>query len=120
MRPYTHAEWIAGAVLEGGVWWREADGEDVEVVSDGMASYGLRGDAHGSITVRAGAGDARSYRWDSGDGSAISNCRGSGTGDAVSDRRGDGKGDARSYRRGWGAGSAIETDRRGTRCKVAR
>ena len=108
MKHYTHDEWIAGAVLEGGVCWREADGEDVEVASDGVASYGLRGDAHGSITVRAFAGDARSYRYGWGAGDAVSYC--------ISEVAGN----ARSYRRGWGAGSAIETDRRGTRRKVAR
>ena len=94
MKRYTHDEWIAGAVLDDGVYWRESNGESVEVESDGVARYGLRGDANGSITVRAGAGYARSYR------------------------DGDGVGNARSYRSGAGAGYAIETDAQGTRRQV--
>jgi len=118
MKHYTHDEWLAGAVLDDGVYWRESNGESVEVESDGVAQYGLRGDANGSITVRAGVGYARSYRDGEGVGNAISDRDGYGEGDAISNRDGYGEGDAISYRGGAGAGSAIETDASGTRRQV--
>jgi len=71
MKHYTHDEWIAGAVLDDGVYWRESNGESVEVASNGFTHYGLRGGARGSITVRAFAGSAISYRCGDGEGYAI-------------------------------------------------
>lgn len=107
MKTYTADEWIDGASLECGVYWREADGSDVEVeVRDGAmyAGYGLRGSAAGTITVSGdGCGSVR--RSGSGAGDAVR--RGSGVGNAC--RTGDGEGFA--FRAGNGAGNGYRNVR---------
>jgi len=132
MKHYTPAGWIAGAVLQNGVYWRKADGENVTIevpAGEPWRLYGLRGSASGSITVtgdgdgdawrdgdgdghawRGGDGDGDAWRdgdgdgraWRGGDGDGDARRDGGGTGDAW--RRGDGDGDAR--RDGGGTGDA--------------
>lgn len=128
---YTPEEWIAGATYEGGVYWREANGESVQIaVPAGMVlkAYGLRGSANGSITVRgeggghvhrAGEGDGNAQRIGDGEGYGDAYRYGEGDGDAH--RSGDGPGNAHRYGigDGWafrtGNGSGSERDSRGLR-----
>ena len=112
MKTYTADEWIEEATLEGGVYWREADGSDVEIVVESGAPrrrYGLCGDAAGAITVygdgngdayRGGSGEGSAYRYGSGEGSAYRD----GSGDGSAYRYGSGEGGA--YRYGSGEGGA--------------
>jgi hypothetical protein len=112
MKTYTADEWIEEATLEGGVYWREADGSDVEIVVESGAPrrrYGLCGDAAGAITVygdgngdacRKGDGNGGAYRDGSGEGSAYR--YGSGGGGAYR----DGSGEGGAYRYGSGEGGA--------------
>jgi len=102
MKTYTADEWIEEATLEGGVYWREADGSDVEIVVESGAPrrrYGLCGDAAGAITVY-GDGNGDAYR--KGDGNGDAYRKGNGNGNAH--RKGNGNGGA--YRYGSGDGSA--------------
>jgi hypothetical protein len=102
MKTYTADEWIEEATLEDDVYWREADGSDVEIVVESGAPrrrYGLCGDAAGAITVY-GDGNGDAYRKGNGNGSAY---RG-GIGEGSAYRYGSGEGGA--YRVGSGEGSA--------------
>jgi len=100
MKIWKHKEWIEGSVLERGIYWRNADGQNHAIVARGNTRYGLRGGDNGSIWV-IGEDSGHAYREGAGRGRA---CRfGKGPGHAA--RRGDGPGDA--IRSGKGFGHAI-------------
>ena len=104
IKHYTPEAFITVATLEDGIYWLEADGDDVIVtVPQGtdQKQYGLRGPLGGSITVQGGDGDAIR----DGDGIGSAHRVGSGDGDAI--RRGDGDGHA--IRCGGGNGFTIRS-----------
>jgi len=42
MKNWTHEEWLKGATLENGIYWREADGRYHRVSAKDKTKYGLR------------------------------------------------------------------------------
>ena len=124
MKTYTAVEFIAAATLEDGVYWLEADGENVGIevpINAECKTYGLRGDLNGSIIVY-GNGKGHAWRIGKGDGDAYKyggygNAQRTGSGDGDAQRHGDGNGDAgrsgkgegEAWRTGSGGGNSLRT-----------